>query len=349
MRHPDPSRMLGVGDFGVTSRRCLAWTFALCFAVLPPVRAAAQPHAPSAQDLETARTLYKEGKELRGRGDLPAALEKLQAAHALGNTPVTGIELARTQVLLGQLVEAREVCLSVARIPVAPDETSKSAEARAEAVTLAEQLRSRIGTLRAHVAGLGSGEPGHLSIDGASVPDAAFGEPQKVNPGEHVVVVRAGEGAAAREGRGEATVDEGQAAEIEITLPPPSLPPKPPPPARPPPAGSGTSTTLVRVGFATAISGGAVGLLAGLAAFTKKNQLPDECNVHLCDSLNGTPDLNEARTWANVSTVAFAVGGAGLVVAIVGLVTQRPATGASDAWLLSPWLGVGAAGVHGRF
>jgi hypothetical protein len=337
----------------VTSSRRLALSFAFCFAVLPPALAAAQPHAPSAQELETARTLYKEGKELRARGDLRGALEKLQAAHALGNTPVTGIELARTEVMLGQLVEAREVCLYIARIPVALDETEKSAEARTEAASLAEELRPKIGTLLARVEGLAAGEPAHLSIDGAAVPDAAFGEAQKVNPGKHVVVVRAGEGPAAREVRGEAVVAEGQAAEIAITVPPPPAvtPPQPPPsPPEQPASSSGSGPIIVRIGFATAIAGGAVGLIAGLTAMTKKGQLSSDCPQHTCDVAGGgTPDLNTARTWGNVSTAAFVVGGAGVVVGVVGLLMGKPAAKPSDAALVSPWLGIGAAGVHGRF
>jgi hypothetical protein len=340
----------------VTSSRRLALSFAFCFAVLPPALAAAQPHVPSAQELETARTLYKEGKELRARGDLRGALEKLQAAHALGNTPVTGIELARTEVMLGQLVEAREVCLYIARIPVALDETEKSAEARTEAASLAEELRPKIGTLLARVEGLAAGEPAHLSIDGAAVPDAAFGEAQKVNPGKHVVVVRAGEGPAAREVRGEAVVAEGQAAEVAITVPPPPAmtPPPPPPPQPEPPAPSpGAGPTIVRIGFATAIAGGAVGLIAGLTTMNKKGQLPPECpkvgTVNDCPENTGAAqDLNTARTWGNVSTAAFVIGGAGVVVGVVGLLTSKPAR-PKDAAFVSPWLGLGAAGVYGRF
>src|SRR5258708_1177786 len=126
----------------------LAFFAAGCAAACP---AYAQQHNASAQELETARTLYKEGKELRAKGDLPGALEKFQAAHALGNTPVTGIELARTYALVGQIVEARETCLYIARMPVAPDETEKSAEARADAAKLAEELRPRIPTLLVRV------------------------------------------------------------------------------------------------------------------------------------------------------------------------------------------------------
>jgi hypothetical protein len=335
-----------------SSRRALAFACVLAAASLSGAPAFAQAHPPTAQELETARTLYKEGKELRARGDLRGALEKLQAAHALGNTPVTGIELARTYVLVGQIVEAREVCLYIARISVAGDETEKSVEARTEAARLAEELRPRIPTMRVKLEGLPPDETAHLSIDGVSVPDAALTEPQKVDPGKHRVAIRVGEGAAAREARGESMVTEGQAGEMTLVVPPRAAVVAPPPPvlAPPPPRVSGTGPFLVKVGFGTAIAGAAVGLLAGITAMNKTGQLPSECNGNLCSSQNGgSSDLHTARTWAEVSNVAFVVGAAGAVVGVLGLWRSRSTTATVDSTSVSPWIGVGAAGLDGRF
>jgi hypothetical protein len=314
--------------------------------------ARAQAHSPTAQELETARSLYKEGKELRARGDLRGALEKLRAAHALGNTPVTGIELARTQVQVGQIVEARELCLYIARMPVADDETEKSREARADAAKLGEELRPRIPTLRVKVEGLPAGEVAHLFIDGGAVPDAALGEPQKVDPGKHTVAIRVGEGAAARGADGEGVVAEGQAGEVTLTVPPrpvvapPVLAVEPPP--EPP---TRTGPLLVKLGFGAAVAGGAVGLLAGITALNKKGQLATECNAakQCDDSTGGSSDLATARTWATVSTVAFVVGGAGVVLGVIGLVTGKGAGDKRDQAMISPWIGAGAAGLDGRF
>ncbi|HEY8040359.1 MAG TPA: hypothetical protein VIF15_11225 [Polyangiaceae bacterium] len=333
----------------------LTLTLTLALA-LAPTPAHAQPHTPTAQELETARTLYKEGKELRAQGNLKGALEKLQAAHALGNTPVTGIELARTYAMVGQIVEAREVCLYIARMPVASDETEKSVEARSDAAKLAEELRPRIPALVVKVNGLAEGDTAHLSIDGVTVPDAAFAEPLKVDPGKHLVSLRIGDGAAAREVHGEANVAEGQTGELTLTVPPAPVvvppPPPPPPPPQPAPAQPQPMPLLVKLGFGTAIAGSAVGLIAGLTALNKKGQLDSECGVSkVCsDGNGGLPDLDTAQAWATVSTVAFVVGGAGLVAGIVGLLTEKDAAPAQQGReRVSPWLGLGAAGVHGRF
>jgi len=334
-----------------SSRRALAFALVLAAASPSGAPAFAQAHLPTAQELETARTLYKEGKELRARGNLKGALEKLQAAHALGNTPVTGIELARTYVLVGQIVEAREVCLYIARMSVAGDETEKSVEARTEAATLAEELRPRIPTLRVKLQGLPADETAHLSIDGVSIPDAALAEPQKVDPGKHTVAVRVGEGAASREARGEGMVTEGQAGEITLIVPPRPVVAVAPVPEAPQPHVSGTGPLLMKIGFGTAIAGGAVTLLAGFTAMNPAGRLSHECNPQQqCGPQNGgSNDLASARTWATVANVAFAVGGAGAVVGLIGLWRSRSTTARVEGASLSPWIGVGAAGLDGRF
>ena len=335
-----------------SSRLALVFPLALAVVALAPARALAQAHPPTAQELETARALYKEGKELRAQGNLRGALEKLQAAHALGNTPVTGIELARTYVMVTKLVEAREVSLYIARIPVAGDETEKSVEARTEAAKLAEELRPRIPTLKVIIHGLQAREMPHLAIDGASVPDAALGQLQKVDPGRHAISLHVGDGAAVREANAEIEVVEGEAGEVTLTVPPPAAAAVAPPPApAPAPARvSPTSDLLTKLGFGIAVTGGVVGSLTGLIAMNKKAQLATACNVKNCSpQYGGTADLDAARAWANVSTVAFAIGGAGLVVGIIGLATGKSEPVHRDGASLSPWIGVGAAGLHGRF
>jgi hypothetical protein len=328
--------------------RCVALAVGVAGLTLG-VDARAQPRAPTAQELETARTLYKEGKELRTRGDLRGALEKLQAAHALGNTPVTGIELARTFGMLSLLVEARETCLAIARIPVASDETEKSAQARVAAAKIAEELRPRIPTLLVKVDGVLRGEKPVVWIDDDALPQAAMGEPQKVDPGRHQVVVRAGEGRGAREARGVAEVSEAETGEVALTLPPVTFPPAEAPPQIPAPSSPRTSP-FVGVGVATAIAGSAVGAIAGFLALDKKNALASECSVsRACDTLHGgSSDLATARRWATASTVAFSVAGVGAVVALVALLTrgQDPPPQSAHA---SVWVGLGPAGFYGSF
>lgn len=355
-----------------SSKRAFFLTLGLCLAAaaaaLAPARAVAQqpapPHEPTPQELETARSLYKEGKELRAAGDLSGAIEKLQAAHALGNTPVTGIELARAFEAAGKLVEAREVALSIAHIPVASDEREKSAEARVDAAKLADDLRARIPTLRAKVTGLGAGEPAHLSIDGAGVPDVALAEPQKVDPGKHVLVLHAGEAATAREVRAEVNVVEGRSVEVLLEVPPAPSPAQPTltPVAQPPVAPTQTAPApaeapthrstplLAKIGFGVGGAAAAAGLITGFMALEGSNSLSNECPGNQCvKGQHGASDLDAARTSAMISTVSFCVAGAGIALAIVVLLTDHPSAASQTSGKIVPWLGPGAAGIHGSF
>jgi hypothetical protein len=127
------------------------------------------------------------------------------------------------------------------------------------------------------------------------------------------------------------------------------------PPAARPVASHVTSDALVRAGFATAVVGGALGVIAGVTALDKKNQLSTDCNAaHQCDSSRGgSAELASARTWAGVSTVSFVVGGAGVVTGVIGLFVARSSSASKgpdgDQAAISPWLGLGSLGVHGHF
>ncbi len=336
----------------MTSSRCWLAVLGVVLAVLSTTPATfAQSGPPTAQELETARTLYKEGKELRAAGDLKGAVEKLRAAHALGQTPVTGIELAKTYVLVGKLVEAREVALQIARLGVASDETEKSADARTEAAKLAEELRPRIPTLAVKIRGLAPGDVAHLSIDGVMVPDVALGEPQKVDPGKHDVLLTVGEGAAARQARASADTPEGQAIEVTLDVPPaPALPPPPPPPQ---PQPQGHSRFLYgKIAFGVATVSLVFGLTAGIVASGKAGGLSNECPHNDCVTSQAQSDLSDAQTWATVTNVSLALAGiaftAGIVDALVEQLQPAPASGMRGP-RVRPWVGTGLAGVHGDF
>ncbi len=349
----------------MTSSKVRLVSVAVACAVLASAPAWAQSPSgqPTAQELETARTLYKEGKELRAVGDLNGALEKLRAAHALGNTPVTGIELARTYVMVGKLVEAREVALQVARLGVASDETVKSAEARVEAAKLAEELRPRIPTLSVRIQGMVPNEVPHLVVDGVAVPDAALGEPLAVDPGKHEVVLHVGEGAAAREAKAEAETVEGKPAEVTIQAPPG---PQPPPPAPELERDLSYRTpALAQAAFTVTVLGAVWSLIAGGVAGGFAAGLPGNCNLHH-QCIQGSPGGGQyqlAHQWATITDVSWAVTGlalAGGVADILVVQAQHRAEREKENGTAPPqsaragvnvWatLGLGSAGLHGEF
>jgi hypothetical protein len=317
---------------------------------------------PTAEDLASARELYKEGRALREQGDLPRALEKLRAAHALGQTPITGLELARTYVLVGKLVEAHEVSIGVARLPVASDETEKSVAARAGAAQLASELEPRLARLVITVSGAAPGAAVTVRVDGERVPAEALGEPRSVNPGAHAIVLEV----SGAQTTTQAELKEGEtrtipldaaglAAPPPVTAPPATsaAPPETTPAAESPPDTSpemvhprAHSNLIVVTGLTVTGFGLVFGAAFGVAAINAKGSLQNDCPGGACGPTH-YGELSTAQTDGNIATAAFVVAGVGAGAAILDLLL-RPKSAPSQAWL-QPDVGLGWAGAHGTF
>jgi hypothetical protein len=343
----------------MTSARCLLFALALGSAVPMATTARAEPTAP---DLASARVLFKEGRALREKGELAKALEKLRAAHALGQTPITGLELARTYVLVGKLVDAHEVSLGVARLPVASDETGRSESARAEAAKLAAALEPRLAKLVVSVKGLSAGTPASLSVDGETVPPEAVGEPRSADPGPHVAVLRFPSG---EEVRAQVELKEGESRSVELdatAIPAPrpvvALPPKEAP-SEPPPRSNALFVTGATVGGFGLLFGASF----GVATLSTKSSLLTDCPGGACGPQHHD-ELSRAQTEATVATVSFVVAGVGAAAMVLDWLL-RPKKEARSARLpcrfarehglacdsasIEPELGAGWVGVHGAF
>ena len=335
-------------------RACLVLTTSLLL-VLPTASAAqpAQPPPqasgsaaagpPSAADLESARELFKEGRELRQSGDLKRALERFKAAHAYGQTPVTALELGRTHVQLGELVEGREVLLSVARMKVQPDETEKSAAARTEAADLAEEVKKRIPTIAVKLTGVASDSAAQLQVDGFAVPIVGLTGIRKVNPGKHVVVARVG----THEETRNIELEESKTQDVAIDLSGAGATPPVGGPVVPPDTGGSKQISPVTwIGLGVGVVGIGVGAVTGIIALGKASKVDKECtNTHCPPSAKS--DVDSGRTMATISTIGFAVGGAGLVAAAVGyFVLSKPKTSATG---ITPFITASSIGLDGSF
>jgi hypothetical protein len=175
--------------------------------------AAPSASAPSASERETARSLMTDGRDRRARNDLRGALTAFKAAHALMHVPTTGLEVARTEVALGLLVEARGTIRELFRVPSRSDEPRPFAEARAAALSLDGELAARIPSI--HVVLVNAANDPRLKIDGVAIPIEAAAAPIKVDPGRHVVEAGPGIGAA----RVELTIAEREDKPVTLTLP----------------------------------------------------------------------------------------------------------------------------------
>jgi hypothetical protein len=341
-----------------SSRR---WWVVLSVLLVPAgARADAPASTPSEAQVQAARSLFHEARELHRAGKLDEALEKALAAYHTAPTPVTAMEAGTLLVDLGHIVEARDLLRSVSALPVSPRESDKGREARQQAVTLAASLDARIPkiALAARPAGatvLLDGRPSSLDA----------GAWQGVDPGVHVLVVVV-------DGRTcttinvtlaeseERTIDlrdvastcaRDRATEVAAGPPPPAPAPAPtpaaPPPSvvalqPPPPVPESTARTdnpLHWIGLAVAGAGVvAIGVGGGLALGAKSqyDSVASQCPANVC-SQNGYDTRNDARSRADVATVVMSVGAA---VAASGVVL----------WLLEPSqrtsVGIGSGTVH---
>lgn len=308
--------------------------------------------AQSAQDLATARELYKQGKDLRAAGDLRGAADKFKAAHATAATPVTALEYGRAEMDLGHLVEARELFLSIARMKVEADESDKSAAARTEASALADKLKPLIPSITVKLSGLPPEATAEVKIDGQVIPAAAVGTPRTVNPGSHEVSAKAGDGKDTSK-----LVDVKEGESQEIVLSPPWVARKATEDRTPPPAPTVIVDTrsgvhpLVWVGAGIAIVGGAGGTVTALMANSKATQINQKCSGTVCpaDEQQTIKDLQSSgKTLRGVSIGFFAFAAVGLGLAVTGFAIGGSSAKKSGAHV-EPWIGHEGAGLAGTF
>ena len=328
-----------------SSVRCFRWV-ALAALILAPRLARADA---SESDMAQARELLREGIDLRGKGDAAAAVDKLKAANALAHTPITGFELGKTYLALGKLVEAREAFLSSAHMPAQSGETSRSATARSQSESLAEQLRSRIPSLRIRVTGVALDSVA-LTVDGALVPTGALEAPRFVNPGNHVVVARSSAG-----GETETRVDlkEGESRDVELKIVLTGGHEAPPTPANAPPPASATSPTMQTpagnvfaeapparshvLEWALIGAGAAIGIAGGVLMGVAAGQSSDAENRH------DKSASDAASTLWTVGLVGAIAGGASVIGGATILLLPSHAgtsTAGSSFWVTAATNGV---------
>jgi hypothetical protein len=160
----------------------------------------------------TARTLALEAQEAFDAGDFARAADLVARADQHYHAPPHLVLEARARTELGQLVEARELLLTVVNEPETTNEAFKAA--RAEALRLVEVLDKRVANLSLQVmpeavAGL------ELIVDGAAWDPDLLQVATPVNPGEHTVVARA---PGFQETTGKITLAEGQSDQLVLEL-----------------------------------------------------------------------------------------------------------------------------------
>jgi hypothetical protein len=319
--------------------------------------------------------MMQEGRDLRDKGDLKTALQRFKGADEIMHVPTTGLEVARTQVALGLLVEALDTIATIHKVPSAADDPQPFKDARLKADELDAQVESKVPSLSINVTGGAEGEIAAISVDGVSLPTSAAGVPRKVDPGRHVITARAASG----EAREEVTVAEGEKKDVMLTIV----------------AGGGggeggeqpdkgtteggtvvhSPSGLTYVGVVVGVLGIAAGTVTGIMTLGKasdvKNDTKDCPNKQCIPGTPGADALSSGNTLATVSTISFGVGVAGAALAVVSLVlghkqhdaapsaapasdtegnpSENESPGSQSRLHVSPWIGLGSAGLSGTF
>lgn len=328
------------------ARQVLALSAALSSMTVPLVgHARAEPAAPSAADKSSARELMRDGKALRDKGDHRGALQKFKAAYAYVPSPVTGVAVARAQVALGELVEARATLDEVLRLPARASETDDGRKARKEAQLLLADLVTRIPSIVVRVGGVPADAAVVVQIDGAIVPAVAAAEGRHADPGPHQVRVRV-EGFVEREAS--VVLVEGERRELAFELvpvlpEPPRVAPEPvvAPVAAPrsaplpvvevpaQPDRSRDRDTQRWVGLSVGGVGAVLMGVGGIVGLTARSRYVDAREAHcpsgLCDA-EGKQRTDAAHQLGDRATI-FAVVGAACVVGGVVIWLTSPEEG----------------------
>lgn len=256
---------------------------------------------PNATEKETARQLLVSGRSKRDSGDARGALEDFKRAHGIMKVPVTGLELGRAQAALGQLVEARDTLLEVSRMDV-PTTNATFVKARDDAKSLADEISSKIPTLKIEITGVAPKDGTEVTLDGS--PMLAESIAMKVNPGRHEVVAKRG----AQIVRAEATLAEADQKTISVDLAAqPAAPSK-----------GGEIHPLVWAGFGTAGAGAILGSVFGALSISLYGDVAPACDGGVCPP-STWDDYDRGVVYGWVSTGAFAVAGVGLGLGVLGL------------------------------
>lgn len=345
MRVPTAGRCC-YGARGMRPRRSFAVACALSLCALAaPARA---------QDAAAAKALFD-----RGVGDMQGeryaqACPAIEESYHLDPRAGTLFTLAECEAKRGRLATAvaryDEYLALYARL--SGEQLRKQGDRDKRAHSQKAALGPRVPMLTLSL--LPGAPPGTLvKRDGAELSAAALGVASPVDPGEHVATTQAPGGPVTTV---PVTLGEGEKKQIILPVKEAAASPKveplapvvapivaPGPRAEPGPSGRRTAAYVVGgVGVAGLVLGGVMGGLA----LADKSVIAQHCDVGgdptACDA-TGFSAASSANAKALASSVGFGVGAAGVVTAVILLLTdpRRASAAAQGARDGVPWVGLG--------
>ena len=293
--------------------------------------------AARAADPAAAQVLFEEGKRLEAAQKFALACPKFEESQRLDPGIGTLFHFADCEEHLGKTATAWAAFLEVAAAARTQGEAPRENAARARATA----VEPRVPKLTIDPGAMGSVPALQLMRDGTPIGHAQWATAVPVDPGPHTIEAHA-PGKVAWTTRVTLTEGVGEVVAIPALRDAPSPPVAlvPPPPAAPASV-STTNTTSAEAetssnrGHGQRVAGvalGAAGIVAlgvggafGIDSIVRHDQAQSHCGANGCDS-TGVSMRNDARTAGDASTIAFAGGGALLLVGILTYVTAPRAT-----------------------
>lgn len=312
----------------------LAWMSAATWSL------AATAAEPSAAQRQQARKLAGEAFDLARAGDVENALSKLREADALVTAPTLKLEIGQLLEKQDRLGEAAEAYRAAIAMEVPKTAPTVHRQAREKAV---DALAAVLADMPKLTVELETPSPSaKLTIDGEP---AEVGTPVTLDPGDHAIAVTTSEGTVQRT----VTLTRGQPHTATLPLPE-DAEASATEPARDPegtPAPKTATSGWAPLGWsllAIGVGGLAAWGVAGGIALSRKSDLEAACGGRSCppELQDDVDAYDEAKV---ASSLGFAIGVAGVVLAIPPLVFSLSDDGDDAAAFVSP----SGIGVRGRF
>jgi len=325
------------------ARVALPWLFWLVAAL---ASRGALAREPTAQDRATARQLAAEGYEALQSGDYTLAADRFKRADALVHAPTLLLDLGRSYVGLGRLVEAHEAFQQVLREGVAPDAPVPWHQALANAKKEDAAVAPRLAWVTIRVEG--SDKP-RVQLDDEELLQASLGVKRAVDPGRRTAVAEAAGFLPARD-----TIDlgEGEVGEIHLVLkrdpdyhpPRKAIQRRPVVSETPPPR----PRTLSYVAYGVSGAGLLLGGVSTVLMLRTRSDLEAQCFGGKCPE-SAAGDLSRYHTYGTLAAVGLGVGLAGAGVGTYFLLSRKPKDETEQQYTMTAQISPGYVGVSGRF
>jgi hypothetical protein len=335
---------------GRVARAVAPWTIAL---IVSTASSAAFAGAPSPEDRSTARELALEGHNALKAGDYALAVDRFTRADRLVHAPTLLVDLARSYMGLGRLVQAHEAFQQVMREGVAADAPASWHKALQVARDEDNALKPRLAWVTIRVEGATAPR---VKLDDEDLAPASLGVRRAVDPGNRSVVVEA-EGFLTE--RSTIDLNEGEAREVALSLkrdPDYRPPPKPRPRERPVivvEAPSQRQRLPAYVAFGVGGAGLILGSVSGVLMLKARGDLEATCAGRggscPADTPNFGSNISAYHTFGTLSAVGFGVGLAGVGVGTYFLLSRPTKARASGQGTIGAQLSPGYVGVRGSF